>query len=144
MSNRPISGTSQSAQITAVVAVPKEAARHFSSKLLYETDCWDTSEALKSGARDIVVLDVRSPEAHAAGHVPGSHSLPRREITTERLDALSIDAVFVVYCAGPHCNGADKAALEIARLGRQVKIMIGGHHGWQVEGLPLEASSSIG
>jgi rhodanese-related sulfurtransferase len=139
MMDRPAGGTPQSAEITSVVAKSVEAAEHFSSKLHYETDCWDTSEALKSGAEDVVVLDVRSPEAYAEGHVPGSHSLPRRQITAERLDALSGDAVFVVYCAGPHCNGADKAALEIARLGRQVKIMIGGHHGWQVEGLPLES-----
>jgi rhodanese-related sulfurtransferase len=133
-----MTSTPASTEITATVASPDQAARHFGSKLLYETDCWDTSEALESGAEDIVVIDVRSSQAYAAGHVPGSHSLPRREITAERLDALSTDAVFVVYCAGPHCNGADKAALEIAGLGRQVKIMIGGYHGWQVEGLPLE------
>jgi rhodanese-related sulfurtransferase len=132
-------GTSQSTEITSTVASAEEAARHFASKLHYETDCWDTSEALASGADDLVVLDVRSLAAYESGHVPGSHSLPWREITSQRLDELSPDALFVVYCAGPHCNGADKAALEIARLGRQVKIMIGGWHGWQVEGLPLEA-----
>jgi rhodanese-related sulfurtransferase len=36
------------------------------------------------------------------------------------------DKVFVVYCASPHCNGANKAALRLARLGFPVKIMIGG------------------
>lgn len=130
--------TPESEEITATAASAADAADHFASKLRYETDCWDTSEALKSGADDIIVLDVRSTAAFTAGHVPGSHSLPRREITRARLDALSTDALFVVYCAGPHCNGADKAALSIADLGRRVKIMIGGHHGWQVEGLPLE------
>ncbi len=128
--------TPQSAEITSHVADPDEAERHFAAKLIHETDCWDTNEALRSGADDIVVLDVRSTAAYEAGHVPGAHSLPWRDITTERLDALSADALFVVYCAGPHCNGADKAALRIARLGRRVKIMIGGWHGWQVEGLP--------
>ena len=48
------------------------------------------------------------------------------ETVLDRLDALSPSALLVVYCAGPHCNGADKAALRIARLGRRVKIMIGG------------------
>ena len=33
--------------------------------------------------------------------------------------------LFVVYCAGPHCNGADRAALKLARLGLPVKIMLG-------------------
>ncbi len=135
-------GTLESAEITSSAATPERAADHFAAKLRYETDCWDANEALRSGADDIVVLDVRSTAAHAAGHVPGSHSLPRKEITTGRLDALSTEALFVVYCAGPHCNGADKAALEIARLGRRVKIMIGGWHGWQVEGLPQEGSEA--
>ena len=129
-------GTPESAEITDLVAGPEEAERHFAAKLEYETDCWDTNEALRSGADDIIVLDVRSAAAYEAGHVPGAHNVPRRTIDRERLDALSPDALVVVYCAGPHCNGADKAALRIARLGRRVKIMIGGWHGWQVEGLP--------
>ena len=29
-----------------------------------------------------------------------------------------VDTLFVVYCAGPHCNGAHRAALRLARLGR--------------------------
>jgi len=44
------------------------------------------------------------------------------------------DTVFVVYCAGPHCNGADRAALKLAQMGRPVKIMIGGMTGWADEG----------
>ncbi len=40
----------------------------------------------------------------------------------------------VVYCAGPHCNGADVAALKLAELGRPVKMMLGGLTGWEDEG----------
>ena len=46
----------------------------------------------------------------------------------------------VVYCAGPHCNGANKAALRLARLGLPVKMMIGGVTGWIDEGFTLTAS----
>jgi rhodanese-related sulfurtransferase len=46
----------------------------------------------------------------------------------------------VVYCSGPHCNGADRAALRLARLGRQVKKMIGGISGWKDEGFSLVTS----
>ena len=49
----------------------------------------------------------------------------------------SNDKVFVVYCAGPHCNGANKAAVPLARLGLPVKIMIGGVTGWINEGFTL-------
>jgi rhodanese-related sulfurtransferase len=44
------------------------------------------------------------------------------------------DTLFVVYCAGPHCNGADRAALKLALLGRPVKLMLGGVTGWVDEG----------
>jgi len=47
------------------------------------------------------------------------------------------DTLFVVYCSGPHCNGADRAALNLARLGRPVKKMIGGVEGWKDEGFSL-------
>ena len=43
----------------------------------------------------------------------------------------------VVYCAGPHCNGANRAAVRLAELGRPVKEMIGGITGWQDEGFEL-------
>jgi hypothetical protein len=46
--------------------------------------------------------------------------------------------LFVVYCAGPHCNGANKAAVKLAALGYPVKEMIGGVTGWLDEGFQLE------
>ena len=51
--------------------------------------------------------------------------------------AYPADTLFVVYCSGPHGNGADRAALRIARLGRRVRKMIGGIEGWKDEGLGL-------
>jgi rhodanese-related sulfurtransferase len=46
--------------------------------------------------------------------------------------------LFVTYCAGPHCNGAARGALRLARLGLPVKIMAGGITGWADEGFKLE------
>ncbi|MDX2103094.1 MAG: rhodanese-like domain-containing protein [Alphaproteobacteria bacterium] len=117
-----------------------EALAHFSRRLAYETDCWDVHEALSSGASDFVLLDVRTERLFRAGHVPGAISLPRREITVERMADWPMDTLFVVYCAGPHCNGANKAAVALASLGRPVKEMIGGITGWQDEGLALATS----
>ena len=50
------------------------------------------------------------------------------------------DTLFVVYCAGPHCNGADRAALKLSHLGRPVKVMLGGMTGWADEGFAFERS----
>ena len=118
-------------------AAPERALAHFQSLLEFETDCWDVHAALAAGHPGFVVLDVRSPEAFAAGHVPGATNLPHRRITEHNLAAHPADALFVVYCAGPHCNGADRAAVALASLGRRVKKMIGGVTGWQDEGFEL-------
>ena len=86
---------------------------------------------------DIVLLDVRSPDLFEQGHVPGAVNLPHRRIVERNLERFPDDALFVVYCAGPHCNGADKAAMRLAALGRPVKKMIGGVEGWKDEGFEL-------
>jgi rhodanese-related sulfurtransferase len=114
---------------------PDDAAQHFKRLLELETDCWDVHASLESGG--FVLLDVRSPEMFRRGHVPGAVSLPHARISRHHLDRYGQDTPFVVYCAGPHCNGADRAALRIASLGRPVKKMIGGITGWIDEGFPL-------
>jgi len=121
------------------IASSLDAVRHFESLLGFETDCWDVNDALKHGRPGFVVLDVRSPAPYAAGHVPGAINLPHGRIVERNLETYEPDTLFVVYCSGPHCNGADRAALRLARLGRRVKKMIGGIEGWKDEGLGLEA-----
>ena len=68
----------------------------------------------------------------------GAINLPHSEIDEARLRAYPAGTLFVVYCAGPHCNGAHRAALRLARLERPVKMMIGGVTGWLDEGFELE------
>ncbi|MBU9678175.1 rhodanese-like domain-containing protein [Burkholderia multivorans] len=124
--------------VTDVPAADSAAAlAHFDASLRFETDCWDVHDALASGAPDFVLLDVRSPELFAAGHVPGALNLPHRKIVEGKLAGYPRDTLFVVYCAGPHCNGAARAASRLARLGRPVKLMIGGITGWRDEGFAL-------
>lgn len=131
--------------ITAVpAAAATEALEHFSRLLAYETDCWDVHAALTGQHTGFVVLDVRSPAAYARGHVPGSHSLPHARIAEHTLAHLPAGVVLVVYCNGPHCNAADRAALTLARLGRPVKKMIGGITGWLDEGFALTADETAG
>lgn len=113
------------------------AVAHFAGLLSFETDCWDVHDAIAAGSADFVLLDVRSADAYAAGHADGAVGMPRRDITADRLAEYPADTVFVVYCSGPHCNGADKAALRLAQLGRPVKKMIGGVTGWLDEGFAL-------
>jgi len=114
------------------------AVRRFESAFSFETDCWDVHEALSKGA-DFVLLDVRSPLAYASGHLPGAINLPHGKIVESKLGGYPRETLFVVYCAGPHCNGADRAAIRLARLGRPVKVMVGGVTGWRDEGFESES-----
>ena len=120
-----------------------DAAAHFERKLALETDCWDVHEALARDA-DFVLLDVRSPDRYVRGHIPAAVNLPHGKILESRLSSYARDTLFVVYCAGPHCNGADRAAARLARLGRPVKLMIGGISGWLNEGFSLQRTASVG
>ena len=113
-----------------------QALSHFSAALTFESDCWDVHDALAHAA-DFVLIDVRSPELYARGHVPGAINIPHRKLIESRLSEYAADTTFVVYCAGPHCNGAHKGAIRLARLGRPVKLMIGGITGWLDEGFEL-------
>jgi rhodanese-related sulfurtransferase len=122
-------------------AASDEVAAHYARRLAFETDCWDVHESMRIGQPDFVLLDVRGPALFAKSHVPGAINLPHGKMTASRMAAWPDDTLFVVYCAGPHCNGTDKAALRLARLGRRVKVMIGGMTGWSDEGFAVAAGA---
>ncbi len=124
--------------VSAVPAAPSEQAHaHFARAFTFETDCADVHEAFRSGQPDFVLLDTRSPLLYAQGHVPGALNLPQGKIVEAKLREYPMNTLFVVYCAGPHCNGAHRGAERLARLGRPVKLMIGGITGWLDEGFDL-------
>ncbi|MEY4681792.1 MAG: hypothetical protein RLZZ276_3441 [Pseudomonadota bacterium] len=129
--------------VAAIPAAPSaEAEAHFAASFAFETDCWDVHEAMKAGP-DFVLLDVRGPDAFDRGHVAGAVHLPHGKITASRMEQWPAGTLFVVYCAGPHCNGAARAALRLARLERPVKIMAGGITGWIDEGFALARQASL-
>jgi rhodanese-related sulfurtransferase len=97
---------------------------------------------MNSTAVDFVLLDVRSPALFSKGHVPGAVNLPHGKIIRSNLKHYTDDTNFIVYCAGPHCNGAHKAAARLARLGRPVKMMVGGIMGWLDEGFQLASDDA--
>jgi rhodanese-related sulfurtransferase len=111
--------TSPVSQIPA--AAPAAAQAHFAHRLSLETDCADVHEAMTAAggiAADFVLL--------------------------ERMDAWPTNTLLVVYCAGPHCNGGDRAALRLAELKRAVKLMLGGMTGWADEGFVFATGDAPG
>lgn len=119
-------------------AQPQQVVAHYQQRLAFETDCADVYAALRDDQQDFVLLHVVGNETtFARRHLPGAIFLPHREMTPARMSEWPQDTLFVVYCAGPHCNGADRAALKLAGMGRYVKVMPGGITGWADEALPF-------
>lgn len=108
----------------------------FEAQCALHTDCSDVHAVFAAGGDPGFVLlhTMGTPETYARRHVPGAIFLPHRFITAERMAEWPADTLFVVYCSGPHCNAAEQAVLALAKLGRPVKLMLGGIMGWEFEG----------
>ena len=113
------------------------ALEYFSAKLALETDASDVYAAQKAGD-DFVLVDVRGDEAWAQGRITGAVHLPHQQIATRAASELDPAVPVVVYCWSPGCNGGAKGALQFAKLGFDVREMIGGYEYWVREGQQVE------
>lgn len=117
---------------------PAAIAAHYAARIRFETDASDVAAALEAGAR-FALVDVRGQAAWDQGHAVGARHIPRQELAS-RIGDLEAGIPVVVYCWGPGCNGAAKAALELSSLGVPVKEMLGGFEYWAREGYPVEGA----
>ncbi|HMZ25737.1 MAG TPA: rhodanese-like domain-containing protein, partial [Elusimicrobiota bacterium] len=97
------------------------------------------------GVDAFVVVDPRSAEAYAKGHVPGALNLPYREIDRDAVSArLPQGKVYVLCCAGIGCNASAKAAIRLAAFGCAIKELVGGLEWWQKSGYPVQTGAEPG
>jgi len=123
--------TNESNVLAYPAAQSNQANTFFSNKLGYETDCSDVYTDIKDNNNRFVFLDVRSAEAYDKSHAVTAVNMPHSQINEQTFAQYDKHTVFVVYCWGPGCNGATKAAMKISALGFAVKEMIGGIHYWE-------------
>ncbi|MCC3768382.1 rhodanese-like domain-containing protein [Streptomyces sp. UNOC14_S4] len=135
--------TQFSAALRVPPAAPATAAAFFAARLSFETDVSDVRASLESGDAGFVLVDSRSDAAWTQGHVPGAVHLPTADIPASAVRLLDPAVPVITYCWGPGCNGATRAALALARLGFQVKEMIGGIEYWTREGFPVEGPDGL-
>jgi rhodanese-related sulfurtransferase len=83
------------------------------------------------------VLDVRSAQEFASGHLPHAYSLPLVELK-KRLAELPIDLPVVAYCRGPFCLMAKDAVALMREKGYHAVHLTDGVAEWRAHGLPLE------
>ncbi len=82
-----------------------------------------------------VVVDVRTPDEFAGGHLPNARNLPLGEFE-QRSGELPAGKPVLLYCAGGPRAG--KAAGVLRKAGRaEVFTLAGGVQAWRQAGLPL-------
>ncbi|MBE2317501.1 rhodanese-like domain-containing protein [Solirubrobacter sp. CPCC 204708] len=132
----------RASRVSQIAPAPPEIAhRHFVDRLSVETDCADVAADLAEEIADYTVVDVRGRASYERAHVPGALNAPSGEIDATVAAALP-EGLLVVYCWGPGCNGAHKAARALTAEGRQVKEMIGGMEYWIREGQPIAGTQA--
>lgn len=86
------------------------------------------------------VLDVRTPEEFAAGHLAGAQELDfYAPDFAQRLQGLDRDVTWVVYCHTGNRSGQATALMEQQGF-RSIVDVAGGIAAWEAAGLPVEKS----
>ena len=119
------------------LASPAKLKRYFEAKLSAELGPHNVKRLLDERAQQIVILDVRSQDGYAAGHVPGAVHIPFEELP-RRLKELPKHKDIITYCWNVTCVLCTKAAYVLASNGYRAKEMIGGIDEWQKSGFPIE------
>jgi len=93
-----------------------------------------TDLAARQARGEVLLVDVRSAEEFAAGHIPGAVNLPLESVTRASLPQASGHEI-VLYCrSGKRSN---IAATRLAEAGMPVvRQLDGGIQGWEAAGLP--------
>jgi phage shock protein E len=83
-----------------------------------------------------VLIDVRTAQEYAAGHIPGAINIPYDEVAA-RISEVDAPHGVALYCmVGPRARKGESALLEIDY--EKVLHLEGGMAAWQAAGLPLE------
>jgi phage shock protein E len=91
-------------------------------------------------AGGVTVLDVRTPEEYASGHVEGAQNVDFYAADFgDQLDALDHDAHYVVYCHSGNRSG-QATALMADKGFTHVTDVDGGIAAWEAAGLPTVTS----
>jgi len=119
----------------------KEQQSFYEQKLKYETDSWDLSDALSKN-KNVIVIDARSNKSFDIEHIPGAINIPYRNMTAENTNDLKKNKSYVVYCNGIGCNASTKAAINMSKLGYEIKELLWGLDWWKRDGFQTEGSKA--
>lgn len=97
----------------------------------------DASSIQNEPPEGLVVLDVRTPEEFAEGHLEGATMIDFYSPDfRDRLAELDPDQPYLIYCRSGNRSGQTRAILEELEFG-DVADVDGGIVAWQAKGLPV-------
>ena len=104
-----------------------KAEDFFTQMMAFTLGPVELKEMLSNG--HVKVLDVRDHADYTQGHIPGAISIPRN-CMEERLDELSKDDLYVVYCYNQQCHLGMCACRFLASKGYLSMHLDGGYKVW--------------
>lgn len=116
------------------------AIEHYQHKLAFEMDPSDLFAALEA-KENVIAIDARKPFAFEKEHIPGAINLPHREMNESTTAGFDRSAIYVIYCDGIGCNASTRGSLNMARLGFNVRELIGGIEWWKFDGYATEGTN---
>ena len=88
--------------------------------------------AMMERETDYILLDVRTQEEYAQGHIPGAICVPNETIGSDEIPQLPDKGqLILVYCRSG--NRSKQAAAKLAALGYTNVVEFGGINGWTGE-----------
>jgi rhodanese-related sulfurtransferase len=127
--------------VVAVMALAASGAAEGSYRLLNV----DTLQKWLSGPQKrFVLVDLRSKQEYAEGHIPGAVSVPAEPGIKERLMRYKNRRI-VLYCRGegPACSVLDDLAVDDRFSVDRVYVLEGGIHAWRERGYAIENLSCL-
>ncbi|MEM8938797.1 MAG: rhodanese-like domain-containing protein [Bacteroidota bacterium] len=119
----------------------KEQIKHYEERISYQWDSADLAEELKKD-RKVIVIDTRKEFAYEEEHIPGAISFPHKNMDEANTSSLDRELLYICYCDGIGCNGSTKGALKMARLGFNVRELIGGLDWWKRDGFETQGTKA--
>lgn len=111
--------------VTAVAQVAKDITPEDAAKLLKEK-------------KDVIVLDVRTPEEFKGGHIKGATNINFRDKDfAKKIAALDKSKTYIIHCAAGGRSGRACEQIKDMKFENMLHLKAG-FSGWTDKGLPVE------
>ena len=126
-----MSGSTMSAEMVAGAGETADSADAQMDASVQNID-QETAKKMMEKDDGHIILDVRTKEEYAAGHIPGAINLPNEDIQDQKPEVLpDTDQIILIYCRSGHRAGL--AAEKLAKLGYKKLYNFGGVNTWTGE-----------